>query len=213
MEKIIFTVVASVSLLLLVLFFVIFPFARYHYIKKHFIEECGRRIYHLANRYDYYLINRLLLKTMDGTKIDIDHLLCGNKYIYVVHDEFIKGELYARLNDKSWIKTTKVKKEIRKEKIENMLLVNKRRITTFSQTTNLSLSLIVNIVIINDDCKLSGYEQEAKNVYLVNISSFKKLIKKLEKDNVKNIKENQLKHAIIDIANLNERKKNVQEYN
>ena len=197
----------AVLLVLLVIFFIVFPFARHAYIKKHFLEHYGKKIYKLALHNDFYLINRLLLKTMDGTSIDIDHLLCGNKYIYVIHDEYIDGGLYARLNDRTWIKSIKTKKEIHKEKIENLLLVNKHRIETFTQITNLSPSLIINIVVINDDCKVEAFENTSKTAYLTSLFNLKKLINSLEKDNVKNIKDSQLKHAIMDIAELNERKK------
>ena len=106
----------AVVLVLLIIFFVIYPFIRRAYIKKHFIEVFGKKIYKIALHDDFYLINRLLLKTMDGTSIDIDHLLCGNKYIYVIHDEYFKGELYARIQDRTWIKSYKVKKEIQRKK-------------------------------------------------------------------------------------------------
>lgn len=177
------------------------------YTSKNYIASYGRKIYKLALHNDYYLINRLLLSTMDGTSIDIDHLLCGNKYIYVINDSYIDGELYAKINDRTWIKSTKKKGKEEKQKIDNLLLINKKRIETFSSITNLSSSLIINVVLINDNCKLEGFENTSKNAFLVPVSSFKKLLNQFEKSNVANIKDNQLKRAVMDIASLNERKK------
>ena len=201
-------IILTVILVLLVAFFVSFPFIVHAYRKKHFVNSYGRKVYKIANVNDYYLINRLLLKTMDGTHIDIDHLLCGNKYIYVINDSYIEGELFAKMNDKAWVIKTKKKDEEKQCKIDNLLLVNKRRLTYFSQITNISPSLLINIVLINDNLNITGYEQINKSAYLVQLSSLSKLINSLEKDNVAKIKDNQLKRAIIDIAKLNERRKN-----
>ena len=201
-------ILLAIILILLIAFFVSFPFILKRYTKKNYVKSYGRKIYKLALHNDYYLINRLPLKTMDGSNIDIDHLLCGNKFIYVINDAYIDGELYAKINDRTWIKSTKIKKQIQKQKIENLLLVNKKRIETFSSITNLSQSLIINIVLINDDCKLEGFENTSKNAFLVHVSSFKKLLMTFERSNVANLKDNQLRRAVEDIAQLNERKKN-----
>src|SRR5690554_5142026 len=43
--------------------------------------------------YDYYLINKLEIQLVSNESLFIDHMLFGNKYIYVINDYLFKGVL------------------------------------------------------------------------------------------------------------------------
>ena len=95
-------IVLAILIALSILFIIFFPKLYKKHLRKNFVSVYGKQVYKLALHEDYYLINRLLLKTMDGTTIDIDHFLCGNKYIYVIKDYYFEGALSAKEYDHMW---------------------------------------------------------------------------------------------------------------
>ena len=197
----------AVLLVAILLFIIIYPKAHRKNLRKNYISIYGKQIYKLALHEDYYLINRLLLKTSDGRSIDIDHFLCGNKFIYVIKDYYFEGGLSAKEFDRAWIYYKKEGKKQIKQKIDNPLLLNQERTNLLCKITDLDPSFIISIVLINNDCQFSKFEGESKNNFIVTRSNFKKFIKAFENKDVANIKDSQLSIAVNDIAKLNERKK------
>lgn len=203
---IILFIALSVLLVLSVLFVIFFPKIRKKNLRNNYVSIYGKQIYKLALEQDYYLINKLLLKTHEGTSIDIDHFLCGNKYIYVIKDYYFDGGLSADENDRAWIYYHKVGKKNVKELIDNPLLLNQKRVNILSKITGLDSSLIISVVLINSDCQINKFVGKSKNNFLVTRSNFKKFIKSFENKNIAKINDSQLSIAVNDIAKLNERK-------
>lgn len=203
-------IVVSVLFLLTVLFIILYPTIKKLYFKKHFLSVYGKQIYKLANKQDYYLINNLALKGDDEvSNVKIDHLLCGNKYIYVVSDSYFDGALDAKAKDRSWIYyQRKNRKEFIRRKIDNPILIAENRTQRLMNITNLDASLLITIILINNNCQINeDFELAKDNTYLIPIGKFNKLISNLEKRDVSNINPVQLKNAVHDIANLNLNKK------
>ena len=50
---------------------------------------------------DYFLLNDLLLN-LSGEYFHIDHVLGGEKYIYVITDKFYEGAIVPSTHDPSW---------------------------------------------------------------------------------------------------------------
>lgn len=62
--------------------------------------------------YDYYLINKLEIQLVSNESLFIDHMLFGNKYIYVINDYLFKGVLTGNAQDSKWILKDKKGQEI-----------------------------------------------------------------------------------------------------
>lgn len=197
----------AVLLILSILFVILYPRIHKAHLINNYVAIYGKKIYKLALQQDYYLINRLLLKSEEGISIDIDHLLCGNKYIYVIKDYYFDGGLSANENDRAWIYYHKIGKQKIKEKIDNPLLLNEKRVNLLCKITGLDRSLIISVVLINNDCQFSKFEGKSKNNFLVTRSNFKKFIKSFENKNIADLRDSQLSIAVNDIAKLNQRKK------
>lgn len=200
-----FIIVLSL-LFLVVLFIIFYPLIKKSYFKKHFDNVYGRQIYKLSNKQDYYLINRLALESDDKvTHVDIDHLLCGDKYIYVITDAYFDGALNAKANDRSWIYyERKNRKEYYKRKIENQIFVSESKTKRLMEITNLDSSLLISILLVNNNCQINeDFVLNKDNSFLIPIGKLNKLIHNLEKRNVGNINQVELKNAVNDIAHLN----------
>ena len=75
---------ALIFILLLLLFLIIFLFAKRHYNFKNFQKIYYKEIRKIAEINDYYLINNLVIKNNNQLICRIDHVLFGDKYIYVI---------------------------------------------------------------------------------------------------------------------------------
>lgn len=202
--------IVLISLLILtIIFIIIYPSLKARLFRKKYLEIYGRKIYKYANKEDYYLINKLSLESDDGSRIDIDHLLGGNKYIYVIKDRYYEGALEAKASDNSWIYyERKGRKNYLKKKIDNPVLLNELRVKKLCEITALDPTLFISVVLINNEVGINeDFSLEKDNSYIVSRNRFNKLINNLEKRNVSDINQRDLKNAVNDIAHLNLNKK------
>lgn len=193
----------AILLVLLVVFALVYRPLKRKLLTKNYVKIYGRSIYHLAEDLDYYLINNLALSSNDRSKIVIDHVLFGEKYIYVIKDRYYNGGISAKEKDNSWIYYTGKKKNLTKQYIDNPLKINMLRLKKLAQITGIDKSMFISIVLINDDCSFTAFEGHAKDNFIVTRRGFKKLIKSLEQRDVNKINEDQLQYAVKDIAKLN----------
>lgn len=192
-------------ILFLIVFFLMcfyYPIKNF-YIYKHYVDYYGRQVYLIARDYDYYLINTLSLKLTDLSNVKLDHVLFGNKYIYLIKDRYYRGGLIAKEDDNSWVYYAKKGKRYLKEYIDNPLKLNDIRRNKISQALGIDKSLFISIVVINDDCYISSLEIKSKDNFIVPLAKLYKLIKNLENRDVNPLNEEQLKNAVQDIYRLN----------
>lgn len=199
--KILF-IVLGILLVLAILTFFFLPIILKNYQKKNYISYYGRKIYRIANENDYYLINKVKLESSARTTINVNHLLFGNKYIYVITDYYIEGNLSAKEDDNAWIVKPSNKKQ-NSYYVDNLVLKCEELTTILSRITNLNRDLFIPIALINSNCEVSNYEPKSKDHFLVHISHLSKLIKTVEKREVAKLNEKQLYYAVRDIARLN----------
>ena len=75
-----------------------------------------------------------------------------------------------------------------------------------SSSTGIDASLMIGIVLINDDCKVE-VQSDSKQFYIIQRKRLPSLIKAIESRPVEPINEKQLEKAVQSIAKLNKRKK------
>ena len=105
LNKLIFIIAASVVGALIIFLAIFIPVKRRNRSKR-FKENYYKKVYSIAFNEDYYLINKFFFKVDEGKMACIDHILFGNKYIYLITDLFYEGNLSGSYDDKSLIFTT-----------------------------------------------------------------------------------------------------------
>lgn len=195
-----------IALVLFIFFFVLFPKIKRNKLRKNYLAIYGKTIYNIANVNDYYLINKLILEAQDDTKLCVDHLLLGNKYIYIIKDNYVEGGVTYKINDESWIEFYGNNKNPKRRYMNNMVLLNASRVKKFSVITGLSTSLIISINIFNNNSVIDEYESDDKTTYIVKQKNLKKLIASIEGRDVAPLDQKQLAYAVKDIAKINLRK-------
>lgn len=189
--------------LVLFLTICIYVFASAAYRLKHFQIHFYKQVYKVALNNDYYLINQFVFKVDSSKNATVDHILFGNKYIYVIISKYYQGDLVGKYLDKSLIFISHKGKKCYTDNPFNevKLLASK-----LSSSTSIDASLMIGIVLINDDCKVA-VQSESKQFYIIQRKRLPALIKAIESRPVNNINESQLAKAVQSIAKLNKRKK------
>ena len=189
--------------LLIFLFICIYIPASGAYRRKHFQVHFYKQVYRVALNNDYYLINQFVFKVDSSKNATVDHILFGSKYIYVIISKYYQGDLVGKYLDKSLIFISHKGKKCYTDNPFNevKLLASK-----LSSSTSIDASLMIGIVLINDDSKVA-VQSESKQFYIIQRKRLPSLIKAIESRPVSTINETQLGKAVQSIAKLNKRKK------
>lgn len=164
---------------------------RYTYYKK--IRE-------IADKYDYYLVNNVSIDGGDRIICKIDHILFGNKFIYVIKDRYYRGSISGEKNNLKWYFHPNENEVL---EMDSPLLQNAKRIDHLAAVTHIDRSFFISIVIINDNCEVkSNDDLNSDNSFIVSLSQLSNLIKFIESKNVANLNPAQLEKAVNDIAQL-----------
>ena len=197
-----FVIIVPIVLVLFLGVCIYFPVSRFYH-KKNFQIHYYKRIYRVALDNDYYLINQFVFK-IDSTKVaSVDHILFGNKYIYVLSSKYYQGDLVGKYQDKSLIFISHRGKKCYTDNPYNQV---KFLASKLSSSTGIDASLMIGIVLVNDDCKVA-VQSDSKQFYIIQRKRFAALIKAIESRPVEEINQNQLAKAVQSIAKQNKRKK------
>ena len=197
-----FVIVAPTIVILFVAIALYFPISGV-YRRRHFQTHFYKRVYKVALENDYYLINHFLFKVDSAKLAQVDHILFGNKYIYVILSTYYEGDLVGKSSDKSLIF---ISHKGKKCYTDNPIIQSKMLTSKLSSSTGLDTSLLIGIILINDDCKVE-VQSDSKQFYIIQRKRFAALIKAIESRPVAPINDSQLAKAVQSIAKENKRKK------
>lgn len=194
------TIVGICVIAIVLIFLVIFPLAKRHYTFKNFQNIYYKSIRKIADLNDYYLINNLVIRNNNQLVCRIDHVLFGDKYIYVIKDRYYRGAISGNKEDSTWFFYSN---DGRKYEMENPMNINEKRVEKLSLVTQIDPSFFISIVIINDNCVIkNANELNKENSFIVSRKNLKKIIKMVEKRDVKRMDQKQLEYAVQDISRL-----------
>ncbi|MCF0117785.1 MAG: hypothetical protein HUJ61_07050 [Bacilli bacterium] len=140
----------------------------------------------------------------EGKRVQINHVLFGNKFLYCIYDRVYNGGLSGHLNDEMWLNYHKNGNKY--EKVKNPLKANRVRTDKFQLLTQIDPEDIISLVVINDDCILNSeaIERDDHNM-IVHLSDLERTIVICEGRNVAPFDENQLTQVIneLNVNNVN----------
>ena len=197
-----FIIIAPIVFVVFIAICLYFPIVgayRRRFFQIHFYKQ----VYRVALDNDYYLINQFVFKVDYSKNATVDHILFGNKYIYVIISKYYQGDLIGKYADKSLIF---ISHKGKKCYTDNPYNEAKYLTSKLSSSTGIDASLMIGIVLINDDCKVA-VQSESKQFYIIQRKRFHALVKAIESRPIENINESQLEKAVQSIAKLNKRKK------
>ena len=201
-SQIIYIIAVSIIVSFAVFCLIFFPL-RHNYIKKKYVEYYYREIYKIAMANDYYLINQFAFKIDDNSLLKIDHILFGDKYVYIINDCYYEGDIVGKINDKSLINLSKRGK---KHYIDNPILLNRFLLTRLCMVTNLDPSIMIGITVVNDSCNCE-INSDSKQFYAISRNKLSALIKAIESRPIDKLNAKALDKLVQSINKMNRRKK------
>jgi hypothetical protein len=167
------------------------------------VEMFYKKVRRVTLDNDFYLINKWALRSDESDPgIHIDHIIFGDKFIYVVRDRYYQGAISAKGNDASWIYYFRKNK---KQYIDNPLINNRIRADRLALASGLNRQYFIAIVLVNDDCLVTPFQNEATDNFLVPLSRLGKFIEAKEKDpSIPSFTPDELAIAVRDLAELNQ---------
>lgn len=195
------TFIIVVVILVLVLGVFGFFFFRNLYYKKHFTESYYKAIYKMAVLDDYYLINHFTYTVDESTKTKIDHILFGDKFIYVIICRYFEGDISGKYNDNSLIFQSKIGKNYYTPNPINEI---KTVTTNLSMISGIDPDYMVGLVLVNDNCRVA-IQSESKQFYVIQKKKLESLIHAIEARPLGKMNEKKLYEAVHIIDKLNEK--------
>ena len=168
----------------LVLILLVFLCFRTFYERKHIRELTYYHLSHLCEQNDYLLLNNYRINIDDKNVGVIDHIVISNKYIIVINDFAISGVLSGEYQGEGLYNTTKQGTNIVANPINYNINLTKR-LCLFN---DLDQSFIKGLVVINNDA-IINVKNENKQFQIIRRKDLAKAIRKFDKENVKNLKE------------------------
>lgn len=173
-------VLASLSYLTWVLYG---PIRRFLY--RHFtVRFYYRTVRRVVLDHDLYLINTFSSRIANSESFHIDHIIVGDKYIYCLRDRYYPGTLLSNPNDEMWTLYTGRTKATQ---IRNPISVNRYRVERLCLLAPIDRNLIVPIVLVNDDCYYTPFEQGDDAGYFLSLKQLGKFIELRESEDIPSI--------------------------
>lgn len=198
--QIIFLIIVPIVVLFMIAVAIFIPIHNYR-VKKNFRYYYYKKLYSIAMDKDYYLINNFLFRIDSSHVARIDHILFGDKYIYMCTDCMFDGNIDGKEDDSSFILIDKNGKKVYED---NPIIANRKLIDKLCLITGLDQSLMIGICIFNDDCHCS-VETTSKSSYMIQAGRLKALIRAIESREIGEINKAQLAAAVKAIDKLNRR--------
>lgn len=154
--------------------------------------------------YDFYLINQLEIQLGTNETLFIDHMLFGDKYIYVISDYLYHGTLTGNPQDSKWILKNKKGQEIM---VDSPLLKNKQLLQKLSLRTSLDHATFIGITLVSNDTKITDLEVNDSQNFIIDTRDFTKLILKIEGRDIAPLNPDDLRRRVHEFDTLNLRKK------
>lgn len=131
-----------------------------------------------CKNHDYILLTNLILPTEDGKRIKIDDLVLADKYIYVISQRILYGNISGVESDAKWIvRSTKESKYF-----SNPFKSNEIRVSTVAKMTNVDISNFVNLVCFSKTAFIKDVKLTDSHKVLTNFEKVEHDILKREKE-------------------------------
>ena len=132
----------------------------------------------------------------------IDHIIFGEKFFYLIFSRYYAGDIKGKADDQSLVF---VDKKGKKFYTENQFAYMKFVINKLCIQTGLDESLLIGIVLVNNDCKVL-VESNLDHFYMIPRKELTRAIKGIESRDIGALNDNQLQNVVLILSKMNKRK-------
>lgn len=132
---------------------------------------------------DYLYLSNITLRVAEKEYVVVDHIILGDRFIYVIATKFYYGFVNGKDIDAKWVMSDGIKTDL----INNPFYANEVRIDYLSRIMKVTRDKFVNIVLLAKTAEIDNIEINNKYFHLVNEKTLYPEIKKFEDDKRFNI--------------------------
>lgn len=192
-------------LILTIIFFIVFPIIKKRVLTEKFDYFCAKKITKIAKRNGLYCITNLRITDFESRKINVNHVIFGRKFVYIISDYCLIGEISGEVDDNSWL--YKPLKGISSNYLDNLSFQGSSSISTISEELGVNKEAIISIALIPNECNFLIRNINKQNNFVIHYSSLRLLIKRIENKNISSIKREQRLKYYEKLKEKNEREK------
>ena len=200
--QITFIIVSSVAVAILLLIFAVLPLMKIIH-KHHYKRYYYRKIYTYTLHRDFYIINNFVFRLDSKHNTCIDHIVFGEKFIYVIMDKYYEGDLMGNSYDPDLIL---IAKNGSKNYVDSPYVAFNKLLSRLSTATGINTDLMIGIAVINNDCRMN-IDSSSKQFFMIQRNRFPKLVDTIEARDVGKINAAELQKAVLTVDSLNRRDK------
>ena len=177
-------------LILFVFAFIVFTIFLRKMDLKTFKALCDGKVKRFSKRNKLLVVEKLNILNYQREKVEIDHVIFGKKYIYIITDFILRGFVKGETNDNSWVYYNTNKKSY--DYINNLYKLCDQNIRDFSEILGINTDPIVAICLVPNECDFSIKQLENDKRMIVHYSSLNKRIKEFEKHDIGTLNQKQI---------------------
>jgi hypothetical protein len=132
---------------------------------------------------DYLYLSKVVLRVAEREYVNIDHIIIGDRFIYVIATKFYYGYVNGKDIDAKWVVSDGATTQI----VNNPFYANEVKIDYLSRIMKISRDKFVNIVMLAKTAVVDNIELNADYYRLTNEKNIYSEIKKYEDDQRFNI--------------------------
>lgn len=175
------TVIFIIAMVLLALLSLVFVFlnkaqALYYGLTKKI--RTRRILKKYAEEKDFLYLSDLCLRVEPGKYIDLDYVIIGDRFIYVIANKFYDGFLSGKDNDDKWVLSDGKDADI----VDNPILENELKIDYLSRILNVNPNVLVNIVSVGRTTIIDSVEIHNSSFHLLEEKNLARFIDSFEAD-------------------------------
>ena len=176
----IFIVVSTLLILGYLVWVLTGPIKRFLY--RHFtVRFYYPTVRQVALDHDFFLVNEFVGSLSGGDQLHIDHILIGEKYIYCIRDRYYPGTLLSDPEDEMWTFYSGKTKSVQ---ISNPISINRFRVERLCLLAPIDRSIVIPIVLVNNDCYYTPFEQDDASGYFLSLKQLAKFVDLKEAEDV-----------------------------
>ena len=195
----------AIILVLFIVAFVLFLVFLKKMTLETFKKLAIKKVSRIARRNKLFTVPNLNILNYEREKIRVDHVIFGNKFIYIITDFMLKGFVSGEVNDNSWVYYNKIKRK--NEYLENLSSVSDKNIREFAEILGIKAEFIVSICLVPNECDFTVKQLEYNKKMVVHYSSLNRKIKELEKIDIGAFNKEQIYEQYNAIRTKNEESK------
>lgn len=128
--------------------------------------------------HDFPLLSDVVIQVREDKYVKIDHVMIGNKYIYVIACKCYYGYLNAKAIDEKWV----LYRRDKLKHIDNPLKNNYKRMKILSSLLDNSIEDFVNIIYLSKPVVTNKIEGSNSKEFVLYEDDFEKFIEVYEKE-------------------------------